>query len=109
MNQPRHFIYVLNLIEQYRKEANWTDEARQIVSSHFNYLKDLTDRGMLILAGRTAYEVDNDENFGIVVFEAESEEAARQIMDNDPAVKNGVMRATLHPYSLALLRQHRHE
>jgi uncharacterized protein YciI len=56
-----------------------------------------------VLAGRT--EEALDRTFGLVVFEAESEDAARKFMVGDPAVVAGVMVATLHPYSIALLRK----
>jgi uncharacterized protein len=39
-----------------------------------------------------------------VVFEAETEDAAKEAMAEDPAVAKGVMRATLHPYRVALAR-----
>jgi uncharacterized protein YciI len=38
-----------------------------------------------------------------VIFEAESEDAARAFMQADPAIVAGVMTATMHPYSAALL------
>lgn len=41
--------------------------------------------------------------FGIVIFEAADETAARAIVGNDPAVKQGVMRAELYPYRIALM------
>ena len=41
--------------------------------------------------------------FGLVIFKADSEAEARQIMENDPAVKHGVMRATLYPYRVVFL------
>jgi len=40
-----------------------------------------------------------------VIFEAESNEAARLFMTSDPAVVADIMTATLHPYSIALLRR----
>jgi uncharacterized protein len=39
---------------------------------------------------------------GIAVFRAESENAARQIMNEDPAVKKGVMTATLYPFKVLM-------
>ncbi len=78
-----------------------TAEETQILTAHFNYLKDLTAKGVIILAGRT---LNNDEtSFGMVIFRAESEEAARQIMNSDPAVAKGVMKAALFPYHVALM------
>ena len=80
-----------------------TPEEAETVSRHFAYLKDLTKKGVMILMGRTQ---NNDENtFGIAIFEAEDESAARRIMENDPAVIGGVMKATLHPYKIALMRK----
>ena len=74
-------------------ESAWIDQ-------HFTYLKDLTERGIVQLAGRT---LNTDPTcFGIVIFRVETEEAARLIMENDPAVQNGVMRAELFPFRTAL-------
>jgi len=39
---------------------------------------------------------------GIVLLKAETIEAAREIMLNDPAVKNRVFRAELYPYKTSL-------
>jgi uncharacterized protein YciI len=80
-----------------------TPEEAEIVGQHFAYLKDLTEKGVMILMGRTQ---NNDEStFGVAIFEAEDEAAALKIMENDPAVKNGVMTATLYPYKVALMRR----
>ncbi|MCI0551730.1 MAG: YciI family protein [Anaerolineae bacterium] len=80
-----------------------TPEEVETVSCHFAYFVDLTEKGVMILMGRTQ---NNDEStFGIAVFEAEDESAARTIMENDPAVAGGVMRATLYPYKVALMRK----
>lgn len=80
-----------------------TPEEAETVSRHFAYLKSLTDQGVMMFVGRTQ---NNDEHtFGIAIFEAEDEAAAKQIMENDPAVQGGVMRATLYPYKIALLRR----
>jgi uncharacterized protein len=84
-----------------------TERESQLVAQHFQYLSDLTDQGVVIMVGRTQ---NNDAStFGIVIFEAEDEDAARQIMNNDPAVQNGVMRAELYPYKVALMRKVQHE
>jgi uncharacterized protein YciI len=78
-----------------------TPEEDQIISEHFAYLKDLTEAGVVLLAGRT---LNTDCSwFGIVILTASSEQEARQIMLNDPAVQQRVMRAELYPYRIALL------
>ncbi len=57
---------------------------------------------MVILAGRT--QNTDYSSFGIVIINAGSEEEARKIMHDDPAVKNKVVRGELFPYKIALLR-----
>jgi len=99
----RQWIYVLKPARLEMLTEGSTPEEDEIVSRHFAYLSDLTGKGVMILMGRTQ---NNDEStFGIAIFEAENEEAARAIMENDPAVKNGVMTATLYPYKVALMRK----
>jgi uncharacterized protein YciI len=48
--------------------------------------------------GKTDYKNDHPDNFGTVIFLADNEAAAKEIMNNDPAVKNGIMNAILHPF-----------
>lgn len=80
-----------------------TDEEAAIVGEHFAYLQGLTAQGTVILAGRT---LNTDESsFGIVIFNAETEEAAEAIVQGDPAVRGGVMAATVFPYRVALIRE----
>ena len=76
---------------------NATPEETAVIERHLEYLKGKLADGSLILAGRT-----DDARFGIAVIKAESEEAAREIMDNDPAVKEGVFTGELIPFRLAL-------
>jgi uncharacterized protein YciI len=101
--KPQHYVYVLRLAPRVQAEAGWTDADRAAVGRHFERLAKATEAGQVVLAGRT--EEPLDRTFGLVVFEAESEAAARRFMDTDPAVEAGVMLATLHPYSIALLRK----
>ena len=77
-----------------------TESESRIVSDHFNYLKRLTESGVVILAGRT--QNTDYSSFGIVLLKAETIEAAREIMLDDPAVKNKVFRAELYPYKTSL-------
>jgi uncharacterized protein YciI len=78
-----------------------TPDEATLVAQHFAYLQGLAAQGVVVLAGRTLNA--DEQAFGIVIFRASSEEAARIIMNNDPAVKNGVMRAELYPYRIAVM------
>lgn len=78
-----------------------TPQEQAIVVEHFTYLQNLNSQGIVLLAGRT---LNTDiTSFGIVIFEAENDESARQVMENDPAVYQGVMKAELFPYRVALM------
>ena len=84
-----------------------TPKESRILNEHFNYLKDLADRGSVILAGRTLNT--DPSSFGIVIISADSEEEARTIMEQDPAVKYGVMQSKLFPYRVALIAKPKNE
>ena len=77
-----------------------TERETEVVRQHFEYLQGLTATGVVLVAGRT--QTADERTYGIVVFEAESEAAARRVMGDDPAVKHGVMRAELAPFHVAL-------
>ncbi len=77
-----------------------TEREAAIVGEHFRYLEKLVADAVVLMAGRT---LNPDERcFGIVVFMASSESAARELMDGDPVVKEGVMSAELFPFKVAL-------
>ena len=78
-----------------------TPEEGVLVSQHFNHLKALVESGVVILAGRTLNT--DTSSFGIVIFNADSEDAARALMNDDPAVRGGIFSAELFPYRVALI------
>jgi uncharacterized protein YciI len=78
-----------------------TPEEERLADEHFEYLKGLAAQGVVILAGRT--QNTDASSFGIIIFKAESDAAARALVANDPAVKHRVFRAELYPYRIALL------
>jgi len=77
-----------------------TEQESRVVSDHYSYLKELMEQGTVILAGRT--QNTDYSSFGIVIFNAQSLEMARKVVENDPAVKKTVMRAELYPYRIAM-------
>ena len=101
-NEKKQYIYVLKLIPSLLNPDNWTEREETIINRHFLKLQELLEQGKLILAGKTS-GID-EKTFGIVILEAESEAYAMTIMENDPAVAEGVMTAELFPYQVALAR-----
>jgi len=77
-----------------------TEHEAAILDEHFEYLQKLVAQGTVLTAGRT--QNADERTFGIVIFAADSEAEAAELMRNDPAVSSGVMRAELFPYRTAL-------
>jgi uncharacterized protein YciI len=94
------FLYRLRPTRTEMVTIGPTPEEEAIVDEHFAYLAALTERGVMVLVGRT--QNNDEETFGLCIFQAESEDSARQIMNDDPAVKTGIMRARLYPFRIAL-------
>jgi uncharacterized protein len=94
--QLKQFLYRVQPVRMEMLNTGPTKEEQFILLEHLDYLKKLTSQGIVIHAGRTL--ISDETAFDTVVFEADSEQAAREIMNNDPAVKKRVMRAALFPY-----------
>ena len=101
--KPKQFIYVLRLVPRLYDDKSWTKEDEMALSRHFARFKHSIETGELILAGRTGEP--GDKTFGIAIFEASDEAAARKFMESDPAVVAGLMTAELHPFAVALERK----
>lgn len=102
-NKKKQYIYVLKLIPSLLNESNWTKKEEDIVDKHFKKLQDLLKEEKLILAGKTVGL--DEQTFGIVIIEVDSEEEALSIMNNDPTVKEEIMKAQLFEYNVALIRK----
>ncbi|MDQ3927920.1 MAG: YciI family protein [Chloroflexota bacterium] len=75
-------------------------EEMEAMGKHFLYLKKLVEEKKAFMAGPCL-----DAAFGIVIYEADSEEEARRIMENDPSVIAGVMSAEMHEFRVSLLQE----
>lgn len=94
------FLYRIQPVRHDMLTKGANEVESHIISEHFNYLKRLAEGGVVILAGRT--QTTDYSSFGIVLLRAETIEEAREVMLNDPAVKNNVFRAELYPYKTSL-------
>jgi len=91
------YIYLIHPLRHEFFESP-TSQEEAVMEAHYQYLKQATELGVVLLAGPCL-----DETFGVVVFTAESDEAAQAFMFNDPSVKDNVMMAELHPMRISLL------
>jgi uncharacterized protein YciI len=88
------FIYKIKPISIERiNNLSVADEA--IILEHVNYIKNLKEKGLVKLAGRS-----EGKEFALCVFEAEGEIEAFKIMQNDPAIKKRLMVGELYPFNL---------
>lgn len=95
-----HFVYQIRATRPgFDHEGPNSDEAG-VMAAHFEYLKQHFEEGKVVLVGPCL-----DFAYGLAILETETEEEARRIMENDPAVVQGVMRAEFHPFKLSLLRK----
>ena len=102
-DKRKQFIYVLRLVPRLHADSAWTKEDNAVLERHFVRFQQAARSGQLILAGRTSEP--GDKTFGIAIFEASDEDAARKFMQEDPAVAGGLMTAELHPFAVALQRK----
>ena len=75
---------------------NMTPKEEQIMSEHYQYIKDLTLKGKVLMAGPVSGK------FGMIVLAAYSAEEARGIMDNEPSVVAGVHSYTMSQMAVSL-------
>ncbi len=74
-----------------------TPKEEAVLEEHFTYLKKAAEAGTVLLAGPCT-----DDTFGLVVFRAENDDAAKVFMFSDPSVKKNVMVAELHPMRISI-------
>jgi uncharacterized protein YciI len=99
MSTNEQFLYVLRP-SRVEMLSDATAQEEEAVGRHLQYLQQQAAEGIVLMAGRT---LDSGaDTMGLVVLEAGSMDAARQIMEADPGVSEGVMTATLYPYRVAV-------
>lgn len=103
MTETTQYLYRIQPTRLEMLTEGPTEKESEVTSQHFAYLTGLLEKGVLILAGRTLN--DDESTFGITILNAENKDIAQQIMRDDPAVREGVMRAELFPYRVALISE----
>jgi uncharacterized protein YciI len=77
----------------YRGSA-WEDKQRDsLVEAHVRYIEGLREQGKLGAAGKIETP---DDLLGLVIFKPTSVEEAQRLLEEDPAVKAGVLRVEYH-------------
>ncbi len=94
----RDYIYILNLTPKYRDQAAWGDKENKTLEDHYARLERQRKRGAVKYVGKTDLPLTNENNFGMVVFEAENDTMAELFAQADPAVMAGIMTVRCLPF-----------
>ena len=94
------FAYLLRPAFDRSFFARATEEERVVFEQHGEWLEARYAEGRVRFAGRCY-----DGPFGLVVLDAESEEEARRLMEQDPSVRTGVQSAELYPFKTFIARE----
>jgi uncharacterized protein len=99
MDSPQ-FISILKPTRIGMLTSGPTELEEKTVSAHFDYLEELVEKGVVLLAGRTLTK--DEKTFGIVIFLAKDMDDAIRFTENDPVIINQVMQAEVFPFRIAL-------
>lgn len=94
------FLYTFVELKRPDLLSTTTDEEKKQFGAHANYIKGLTANGTVVFAGPCL----DMKGPAVIVLDVRTEQAARELMENDPAVKHGLMKANLHPVRLSFER-----
>jgi len=72
------------------------DVTAEMMQPHIEYLKELYTKGKLIITGPFL----DEKRGGMFVIDVESEEELMDIVNNDPAIKNGFAKSEIRPYKI---------
>lgn len=99
MTRMQQYVYVIRPTRPGMLVEGPTDVESAVLDRHSEYLDRLVRDGVVLMAGRTLHT--DERTFGLVVLAAKSEAIAEQVMLDDPAVCEGVMRGELYPYRIS--------
>ena len=94
-DKPKQFVGIFKVAKAEFLKNGPTPEEMKIVIQHRDYWQKYTDEGVCLIAGHT---LNDDDPIGLSVVNAESEAAAKVMMDADPMVKSGMLKVTLLPF-----------
>ena len=73
-------------------------EQEPLIGEHANYMRGLAEQGVLVMGGPYL-----DRTGGLAVLRADSLEAVLRITEADPGCRGGLLKAEVHPWSVAIM------
>ncbi len=101
--KQKTFVYEITLYEQYKNSSSWGEKEKKIQQEHISYLDSLTTIGKIEIAGIIDQKLENQT--GIIILNVDSYEQAKEIVLNDPSIKQGIMSARLRPINIYFKRE----
>lgn len=112
--QPKHYVYYIHPTRAALITDGPTPEEAPHLQGHVAHIQKLLAEGRLVIAGPSfapAQYPTGDESVkfemappGIVVFQADSDAEALEVMMRDPAVEHGVFKGVVYPLVLSFER-----
>lgn len=72
----------------------------KMMEPHLEYLKNLFQQNKLVITG----PFTDSAGGGMFIIEVESEDELNHIVNNDPAIRDGIAKSEVRPYSIFLQR-----
>jgi uncharacterized protein YciI len=95
--QPKQFfVQLFGTRDGWPENMSTTEE--EVMLEHFEYLKDLTNKHKVLMAGPCFAPV-----FGLVILQSDSEEEAITIMEKEPSVVSGIHTYKMQPMWVSLM------
>ena len=98
--KPKYEMKTYQMVLLYKGPNRDQDsiETMKIQEGHMANIQRLGDEGKLIVAGPF---LDDKDLRGIFIFDSESEEEVKALVDTDPAIIAGRLRYEIHPWMTA--------
>lgn len=81
--------------------ATSPDEVRANLPDHLTYQKSLENAGQLVFAGPMSDESGTEmQGVGLIIYRAESFDAARELAESDPMHRSGARKYTLRKWMI---------
>ncbi len=97
-----HYEMITYYLVMLRRGPNWTadltPEIEELQRQHLAHINRLAETGELVLAGPFIEQSGDKALAGLFIFKVESEKAARELTESDPAVKAGRLVYEIYPW-----------
>ena len=97
-----HYEMITYYLVMLRRGPNWTadktPEIEELQKQHLEHINQMAETGELVLAGPFIEQSGDKSLAGLFIFKVESEQAARELTESDPAVKAGRLVYEIYPW-----------